>query len=131
MFIALLFKSYSTMEKTLHLVSFGFRSKNPEPGDLTFDVRKGVFNPFHVAGDKTGLDNEISQMVLEKGGRAKVDEIVQQIELLMVTSRHVKVSIGCVGGRHRSVAVVEEVARILKERESNMDIHIQHRDINT
>jgi UPF0042 nucleotide-binding protein len=116
------------MEKTLHIVSFGFRSKNPEPGDLVFDVRK-VFDPFHVAGVKTGLDNEISQMVLEKGGRAKVDEIVQQIELLMVTSRHIKVSIGCVGGRHRSVAVVEEVARILKEKE--VDVHIQHRDINT
>lgn len=75
------------------VTSFGYKFGNPDlkEGDMIFDIRKRVINPFKVCGDKTGLDPEVSKMVLDKGGEKAVREILE---------RDLKgdVYIGCIGG---------------------------------
>lgn len=111
------------------ITSFGYRFGVPVENATIIDVRK-IFNPFHVAGDKTGLNTEISAMVLSNGGMNKVKEIIEIGGDLCI---------GCIGGkinvflitflgRHRSVAVAEEVARRLRERGD--EVIVIHRDIN-
>lgn len=110
------------------LVSFGFRFGEPKIGieDHLFDVRKGVFNPFKIVGKESGLDEDVAKLVLCNGGSKKVEEICQVVDI--VQHGDFSIYIGCIGGRHRSVAIVEEVARILTEKGHEIDV--KHRDIN-
>lgn len=102
-------------------MSFGFKHGIPEDV-MVYDVRK-LFDPFYIANDKDGLDENITKLVLEKGGEKTAQDISREIQS---NDKDKVFAIGCKGGKHRSVVVVERIAQILHISSSE----IVHRDIN-
>ncbi len=116
------------------LVSFGFKHGIPAGADLVFDLRF-LSNPHFVAGlrEQTGQDAAVREYLdsLPEYGEflAKVEEL-----LLFVLPRYrreprsyVSVAVGCTGGRHRSVAAVEELRRRLAT--AGWPVRLIHRDL--
>jgi UPF0042 nucleotide-binding protein len=115
------------------LVSFGFKHGLPVEFNLVFDVRflpNPYFEPALKARD--GRDPEVARYV---HGSATGAEWVGHVERLLRFSLpqfqqegklYVTVAIGCTGGRHRSVALVEELRRRLS---GDWDILVRHRDV--
>src|SRR5437764_38810 len=119
----------------LTLLSFGFRNGIPEASDLVFDVRF-LPNPYFVEGLKPhpGNDPRVSQWVLE---RTQTQEFLARLESLLhflipqyraEGKSYLTVSIGCTGGRHRSVALAEELGRRLTEKH-RANVKITHRNV--
>ena len=119
----------------LTLLSFGFRNGIPEASDLVFDVRF-LPNPYFVEGLKPhpGNDPRVSKWVLE---RTQTQEFLARLESLLhflipqyraEGKSYLTVSIGCTGGRHRSVALAEELGRRLTEKH-RANVKITHRDV--
>lgn len=116
------------------LVSFGFKHGIPTGADLLFDVRF-MSNPHFVPELKplTGQDAAVRHF-LEK--LDDYHELLDKVEdlLLFVLPRYsrenrsyVSVGVGCTGGRHRSVAVAEELAKRLQK--ADLSVRVIHRDI--
>jgi RNase adapter protein RapZ len=119
----------------LTLLSFGFRNGIPTASDLVFDVRF-LPNPYFVEGLKAfpGTDPKVSQWVLE---RAQTQEFLIRLESLLQFlipqyraegKSYLTISIGCTGGRHRSVALAEELARRLADKR-RVRVKVVHRDV--
>ena len=114
------------------LVSFGFKHGLPLEFNLVVDVRflqNPYFEPALTHLD--GRDPEVAKFVLGPDGL----ELVNKVEgLLRFTLPHfqkegklyVTICVGCTGGRHRSVTIVEELRRRLG---SEWDILVRHRDV--
>jgi len=114
------------------LVSFGFKHGLPLDFNLVFDVRflpNPYFEPSLTHLD--GRDAGVARFVLGPDG----SELVRQVEGLLRFALpqfqqegklYVTVCVGCTGGRHRSVAVVEELRKRLG---SEWDILVRHRDV--
>jgi UPF0042 nucleotide-binding protein len=104
-------------EMALTLMSFGFKHGCPPGADLQFDVRF-LANPHFVPGlrEHTGLDGPVLHFLGEQPDYASlVDRLVELLLFLLPRYRqenrsYLTVAIGCTGGRHRSVAVVEQLA---------------------
>lgn len=126
----------------LHLVlmSFGFKSGLPSFADLVFDVRC-LQNPYDVPElrPRTGFDPEVATYVL---GQADATVLLEHIErfLRFLVPRSVRegrsyltVALGCTGGQHRSVALVEELAARLAAGDPLTkpppQLVVRHRDI--
>ncbi len=113
-------------------VSFGFKHGLPLEFNLVFDVRflpNPYFEPTLTHLD--GRDPEVAKFVLAADGL----ELVRQVEGLLRFALpqfqkegklYVTVCVGCTGGRHRSVTVVEELRRRLG---GDWDILVRHRDV--
>jgi UPF0042 nucleotide-binding protein len=113
-------------------VSFGFKHGLPLEFNLVFDVRflpNPYFEPALTHLD--GRDASVSNFVFGPDG----SELVRQVEGLLRFALpqfqkegklYVTVCVGCTGGRHRSVAVVEELRKRLG---SEWDILVRHRDV--
>jgi UPF0042 nucleotide-binding protein len=119
----------------LTLLSFGFRNGIPPASDLVFDVRF-LPNPYFVEGLKAhaGTDPRVKQWVLE---RAQTQEFLERLESLLQFlipqyrsegKSYLTVSIGCTGGRHRSVALAEELGQRLAEKH-RANVKVTHRDV--
>ena len=119
----------------LTFLSFGFRNGIPAASDLVFDVRF-LPNPYFVEGLKPhpGTDQRVSSWVLE---RMQTQEFLARLESMLQFlipqyraegKSYLTVSIGCTGGRHRSVAVAEELARRLTEKH-RANVKVTHRDV--
>lgn len=117
------------------VVSFGFKHGVPVDVDLVFDVRF-LPNPFWVdtLRDQSGLDPDVRTYVL---GNALSEEFLQHLDglfkLLLPAyveegKSYLTIAIGCTGGRHRSVALSEELGRRLELHGAS--VRVQHRDIN-
>lgn len=115
------------------LLSFGFKHGLPVEADLVWDVRF-LPNPYFVE-ELSGLDGrdpKVASFVLETDeGR----ELVSQVERFLRFSLpqfegegklYLTVGVGCTGGRHRSVAVVEELGNRLGD---EWDMVVRHRDL--
>jgi len=126
----------------LHLVlmSFGFKSGLPSAADLVFDARS-LANPFDVPElrPRTGLEASVADYVL---GQADATALLEHMEGLLrfIVPRTIRegrsyltVALGCTGGQHRSVALVEALAARLRAGEplSQPPPHliVRHRDI--
>lgn len=103
---------------TLTFESFAYKNGIPVDADLVFDVRN-LPNPFYDPRLKplTGLDEPVIAFLASS---KRVDEMIEDIGRFLgrwlpgyvQDSRHyVTVAIGCTGGQHRSVYVVEQLAR--------------------
>ena len=114
------------------LVSFGFKNGLPLEFNLVFDVRF-LQNPYYEPSltHLDGRDPEVARFVLGSDGL----ELVRQVEgLLRFTLPHfqkegklyVTICVGCTGGRHRSVTIVEELRRRLG---GEWDVLVRHRDV--
>ncbi len=118
----------------VNLVSFGYRYGVPSSADLLFDVRF-LRNPHfeRKLRARTGLEGDVAEYVLEhertREWMARFGDFLGY--LLGLYDREGKaylhVGIGCTGGRHRSVAVVEALASRL--RETQREVNVLHRDV--
>jgi UPF0042 nucleotide-binding protein len=116
------------------LVSFGFRYGLPRGADLVFDVRF-LPNPHFESRlrSRTGLDPEVARFVLDtplaKELLTRLGELLRF--LLPLYEREGKsyltVAVGCTGGRHRSVVVLEALAAELRRLGQN--VSVTHRDV--
>lgn len=120
---------------TLFIQSFGFKYGIPVDCDCVLDVRF-IPNPFYVRELKTqsGLDADVADYVLGYPETTEYLDLQEKIfEFTMpfyVREGKVRLTIGvgCTGGRHRSVAIAENLAARL--RDNNLRVVIDHRDIN-
>ncbi len=116
------------------IVSFGFKYGLPIDVDLVLDCRF-LPNPHWVDAlrPKTGLDPDVRAYVLENPEAVEFVERVDGLLAFLLPAyakegkSYLSIAIGCTGGRHRSVALVEEFARRIAARGFAPSIH--HRDI--
>ena len=117
----------------VNLLSFGYKNGLPLEADLVFDARF-LPNPHFVPKIKafTGRDKRVARYLRSF---PETKEFVKRIgDLLKYLLPHYEregksyltIAVGCTGGRHRSVFVVEELAKSLKVR--NREINVRHRD---
>lgn len=127
---------YNTHEKSMHiaLLSFGFKYGVPSHTDLVFDVRF-LPNPHFVPDLRvhTGIEPRVAQYVLSNPVAAQfLPALCEFLAMLLPWYQHegkayLTISIGCTGGKHRSVATAEEAATSL--RRLGYRVNCQHRDI--
>lgn len=126
-------QEYRSMYITV--LSFGFKYGIPTDSDLVFDVRF-LPNPYYVEGlrAKTGNDIEIQDFVMQyKEAHDFLNKLEDMVEFLIPNyisegKSQLVISIGCTGGKHRSVTLANELYNRLKDR-SGFGIKIEHRDI--
>ncbi|NLM48872.1 MAG: RNase adapter RapZ [Epulopiscium sp.] len=116
------------------ILSFGFKYGIPNDSDLVFDVRF-IPNPYYIPDMKykTGNDSEVRDYVMSwKESQIFLDKMVDLVEFLIPNyikegKNQLVISIGCTGGKHRSVTLTNALYEILKEKGHHMVLH--HRDI--
>ena len=124
---------YSNLFVTV--LSFGFKYGIPVDSDLVFDVRF-LPNPYYVEGlrAKTGNDKEIQDYVMQfQEANVFLDKLEDMLEFLIPNyitegKNQLVISIGCTGGKHRSVTLANELYEALKKTDS-YGVRIEHRDI--
>ena len=117
------------------ILSFGFKYGLPADADMVADARF-IPNPFWIPELKelSGLDPEVSEYVLAQPGATEfVEAYAQALDPVLAgyqreNKRHATVAIGCTGGKHRSVAVAEELAAQLRGL-PGVAVSIKHRDL--
>ena len=117
------------------VMSFGFKYGLPTDADLVADMRF-LPNPFWVPELRphTGMDEEVREFVLGQEGAAEfVDAYSKAIAPVLAgyqreNKRHATIAIGCTGGKHRSVAVAEELATLLRGL-PGVAVNVKHRDL--
>lgn len=102
------------------LVSFGFKYGVPVDADLIFDVRF-IENPFYIdeLRSQSGLDQPVQEFVL--GNEVTREFLKKSLDLFQFLFPHyieegkkqLIIGIGCTGGRHRSVAITDELTKEL------------------
>ena len=123
------------MELMITVVSFGFKYGIPVDSDLVFDVRF-LPNPYYIPELKKfcGLDKEVKDYVL---GYTETKTFISKLQDMLAFllpnylregKRQLIISIGCTGGRHRSVAIANEIFEELKAQ--GRKVNIDHRDVN-
>lgn len=116
------------------LVSFGFPSGLPQEADLVFDTRF-LRNPHYIPDlrPKTGLEPSVRAYIREDPDFPEFfDKVSGLIDFLLPRfvregKKYVMIAVGCTGGRHRSVSLVEMLGGRL--RESKWDVFIEHRNL--
>jgi UPF0042 nucleotide-binding protein len=117
------------------LGSFGYKFGLPDEADMVLDARF-LPNPHWVADlcPRTGLDAAVRDYVLgREEARAFLEQVVALVRLLAPRflaeqKRRLVLAIGCTGGRHRSVVLVEDLARRLQG-DAAVVTSVSHRDI--
>ncbi|MBN1655171.1 MAG: RNase adapter RapZ [Deltaproteobacteria bacterium] len=115
------------------IVSFGYKYGLPLNADLVFDLRY-LPNPHFVPELKplSGLDRQVSEFVLQS---QETQELLRDLESMLLRmlpryeregKAYLTVCLGCTGGRHRSVAMAENLAGKLREKHK---VVVEHRDI--
>ena len=122
----------------VNVLSFGYKYGIPVDADLVLDCRF-IPNPHWIPELRplNGLDKPVSEKVLGSEGVADfVKSYVAVVEKMIPGyfregKKYVTIAIGCTGGKHRSVAVAEEIARQLTSASSDLEIsaHATHRDV--
>lgn len=116
------------------IVSFGHKYGIPLDSDLVFDTRF-LPNPFYVDGlkDKTGKSSAVKDYILTSVETKKyLVELFRHIDYLMpkfVEERktNLTISLGCTGGKHRSVVLADVLRGHLKDKKYS--VRVNHRDI--
>ncbi len=119
----------------INVMSFGFKYGIPHDSDLVFDVRF-LPNPFYIPQlkEKTGNDFAVSDYVLKYDVSKKfLEKVLDLITFLIPNYIHegknqLVISIGCTGGKHRSVTLANEIYKKLLA--MSYSVLINHRDIN-
>lgn len=118
----------------VELVSFGFRYGVPLDASMVLDVRF-LPNPHFipVLRQHTGLEPAVASYVMQQPETAEFTERINGLlDFLLPLYRkegksYLTIAIGCTGGKHRSVALIEATAAYLRQQGST--IRVTHRDI--
>ena len=121
---------------TVSLISFGFKHGAPLDVDTLFDVRF-LPNPHYDPELRplTGHDGPVREAVL---GQDDAQEFLKKAgELLSFLipryavegKTYFTVGVGCTGGRHRSIVIVEELASRLRHVDAEIELFVRHRDL--
>ena len=118
----------------VRIISFGYKYGVPLESDLLFDTRF-LLNPFYVdeLRDKTGKDIKVKEYVLgEKETKKYLQELKRFVDYLFPRfvsegKSHLTISVGCTGGKHRSVIIAEKLRDHLRKRD--FSVRIYHRDL--
>ena len=119
----------------LTVMSFGFKYGIPKDADHVVDVRF-LPNPYwipHLRG-LNGQDAPVSDYVLSQPGALSfVDRYLALLDIIVEgylseNRSFATVAIGCTGGKHRSVAITEQLARRLADR-TEATVNVRHRDL--
>ncbi len=129
-----LFAGEDTRQLRVTVLSFGFKHGLPSDADFVLDARF-LPNPYWVPElrEHTGREVDVSRYVLSQHGAVTFVETYARLINSTVTGferegkRYLTVAVGCTGGKHRSVAIAEELARRL--REMRLPAVSQHRDL--
>ena len=132
--VSSLFEDGGRAQLRIAVMSFGFKYGVPLDADFVFDLRF-LPNPHWVPGLRalTGRDPEVADYVLRQKGAAEFVDRVGALMEPMIEGyqregrRYVTLAVGCTGGKHRSVAVAEELAGRLGSDE--VGTIIVHRDL--
>ncbi len=116
------------------MLSFGYKYGLPGDADLVVDVRF-LPNPHWVPElrEQTGRDPDVSGYVLgQAGARPFLESYVDLLRSLVPGyeregKRDLTVAVGCTGGKHRSVAITEEIGRRLIA--GGVPVRVYHRDL--
>lgn len=117
------------------IMSFGFKHGLPLDADMVGDVRF-LPNPHWNAQlrQRTGLDFDVSAFVLAQPGAAEFLDGYTAVLMTVLqgyqneNKHHALIAVGCTGGRHRSVAMSEELAKRIAGN-PNLAVNVRHRDI--
>lgn len=109
------------------VTAFGYKYGLPLDADLVFDVRF-LPNPYYVSELRplSGLDEGVARFVLDRDEtREFMDRLTALLDFVMPLYAEegrytLHIAIGCTGGRHRSVAVADSLARRLSEKSGNV-----------
>lgn len=115
--------------------SFGFKYGVPTDADLVADMRF-LPNPFWIPELKSldGLDERVSSFVLaQEGAEEFISGYISALSPVLAgyqreNKRHATIAVGCTGGKHRSVATAEELARRLRAI-PGVAVSVKHRDL--
>ena len=107
------------------LISFGFKYGKPK-ADLVYDVRLQIRNRYREWKGMTGCHPDITKAAWREG-KDFIRWMGDQIEDRLRTTADLAVAVGCVGGKHRSVASVEMLGMVLKAK--GIPYLTVHRDI--
>ncbi|HEV2780821.1 MAG TPA: RNase adapter RapZ [Actinophytocola sp.] len=129
------FGSDATASTRVTVLSFGYKYGIPMDADLVMDLRF-LPNPFWIPElkDLTGKDADVRNYVLsQEGAEEFLDRYHELLRLIGAGyrregKRYLTLAIGCTGGKHRSVAISEELARRLSD-EDGMAVKVVHRDL--
>ncbi|MGW0589000.1 RapZ C-terminal domain-containing protein [Streptosporangium sp. NPDC002607] len=118
------------------VTSFGYDHPGAAPdADITLDARRLFRNPHANPGmrERTGLDRAVYDHVMATPGVAPVirHTVACVLDLLAATGGPVTVGCGCVGGRHRSVAMARAIAADLTVLGIGLGVAVAltHRDV--
>ena len=117
------------------VLSFGFKYGIPGDSDLVFDVRF-LPNPYYVEELRplTGNDREIQEFVMGSAPAVEFSDKLEDMIRFLIPNYiaegkyQLVISIGCTGGKHRSVTIANELYRRLS-RDTEYGVRIEHRDI--
>ena len=132
------FKQDGATGVRINVLSFGYKYGIPVDSDLVLDCRF-IPNPHWVPElrPKTGQSSEVRDYVLSQDG---VNETISNYTSLLKKmsagylregKKYITLAIGCTGGKHRSVAIAEELAKQLTSDQGDFQIeaHAVHRDV--
>lgn len=127
-------KEMPEKQMAITILSFGFKYGIPVDSDLVFDVRF-IPNPFYIPELKpfSGNDEPVKNYVMDQiETQTFLEKANDMFEFLISNyqkegKRQLIISIGCTGGRHRSVAIANSIYETLHS--NNHDVYVEHRDI--
>ena len=124
-------------KKSVNLLSFGYSFGIPYEADLLMDVRF-LPNPYFVEDLKRlrGNDFRVAEYVLQWDETKEfLQRLLEFIRFLLPLyeregKTHLTIAVGCTGGRHRSIVIVNRLAEMLREelREKGTFLSVRHRD---
>ncbi len=118
----------------LVLYSFGFKHGVPVDANMVWDVRF-LPNPYWQENLRpmSGCEKLVSDYVIKSEAGEKFLALLKPLLSFLLNrgvnpeQKNLRIAIGCTGGRHRSVAVVEELRQFLSVQD--IDLEVFHRDI--
>ena len=121
---------------SVSLISFGFKHGTPLDVDTLLDVRF-LPNPHYDPDLRplTGNDTPVREAVLGSEDCKEFLEKTSEFFSFLIPryaaegKTYFTVGIGCTGGRHRSVAITEELAKRLRNEDAGIDLFVRHRDV--
>ncbi|MFC1724956.1 hypothetical protein ACFL4T_04960 [candidate division KSB1 bacterium] len=118
----------------IQIISFGFSNGIPVNSDMIVDARI-LPNPHYVdyLRPLDGLNEEIENFVLKEDYSIEyLDKLKDFVDFFVHNSANLKnqsinISVGCTGGKHRSVVIAEDIYKFLQV--NDFDVKVYHRDL--